>query len=59
LNWSIGKKLAGGFSACVGLLVLFAVYTLYQLSVLTQLQDAGADRAKDAQVTVEVSNIGV
>ncbi len=53
MKWTIGKKLAGGFSLCISLLVIIVIYNVVELRQLSALQDEGAGRASGAVFATE------
>lgn len=55
----ISKKLYYGFSSIVIVFLLFAVYEMFEVNKLSDLQDEGANRAKDSVMVMEfMSDLG-
>lgn len=58
MRFTIGKKLAAGFTAVIALMVGLVIYNFTQLKTLQIMQDEGAQRARDGLMAEEIAALG-
>jgi methyl-accepting chemotaxis protein len=58
MQWTIGKKLGGGFGALIIIMLVMAIVTVWQLNRLSVLEQFASHRSADALVVEEASSMG-